>query len=182
MTSLSVDTHRCDSEPPGVDPNLFRDVVGRFATGITIVTTTEVDGQPAGFTCQAFMSLSTEPPRIVIAPGRESVTWEKISRSRTFCVNILGDSHEPVARRFARRDDHKFDDVDWTRSDATGSPVLDAAAAWLDCSLGDVFDLGDHYLAIGVVREVAIGAHRTPLIYFRGGFMPPAQPAGDASR
>jgi 3-hydroxy-9,10-secoandrosta-1,3,5(10)-triene-9,17-dione monooxygenase reductase component len=156
-----------------VDPDAFRDVVGRFATGVTIVTAADTDGRPGGFTCQAFMSLSTQPPRVLIAPGRESVTWRKISESRAFCVNILADSHEPVARRFAVRDDRKFDGVDWAPSGVTGSPVLSAAAAWIDCSLTDVFDLGDHFIAVGLAREAVTAQHRTPLIYFRGGYMPP---------
>jgi 3-hydroxy-9,10-secoandrosta-1,3,5(10)-triene-9,17-dione monooxygenase reductase component len=178
MTARSTAVCSVDSKrvvQPLIDVDVFRDVVGRFATGITIVTTKDVQGQPAGFTCQAFMSLSISPPRILIVPGNESVTWTKIRESRTFCVNILGDSHEPIARRFARRDNHKFDAVDWTPAAYTGAPVLHVAAAWLDCELGDVFDLGDHCVAVGYVREAATVDSRAPLIYFRGGFMPPSQ-------
>jgi 3-hydroxy-9,10-secoandrosta-1,3,5(10)-triene-9,17-dione monooxygenase reductase component len=181
MTALSVSCHEGGPVLPGagednwpVDPDTFRDAVGRFATGVTIVTTSGPGGSPAGFTCQAFMSLSTQPPRVLIAPGRESVTWSKIAESRAFCVNILSDSHEPIARRFAVRDDRKFEGVEWAPSGATGSPVLRAAVAWVDCSLTDVFDLGDHFIAVGLAREAVTATQRTPLIYFRGEYMHPA--------
>ncbi len=74
--------------------------MGRFASGVTIVSGME-DDQPVGFTCQSFISLSVDPPFVAVAPARTSTSWPRIARAGSFCVNVLGDHQMDLARAFA---------------------------------------------------------------------------------
>lgn len=150
------------------DTGRFREVLGHFATGVTVVTGVDGDG-PVGFTCQAFSSLSLDPPLVVVAPGKGSTSWPRIADSGAFCVNILADGQEAVGRDFAVSGGDKFTGVRW-RPCGNGSPVLDAALAWVECSLERVYDAGDHVLAVGAVHDMGVDPRGRPLLYYRGGF------------
>src|ERR1700683_2286143 len=132
---------------------LFKDVVGRFATGVTIVTAME-DDQPVGFTCQSFTPLSLEPQMIAIAPAKSSTSWPKIARAGSFCVNILSDRQSNLCRSFAVSGGNKFAGVQW-RVGVTGAPVLELSLAVVECDLEAIHDAGDHELVTG--RVVAMG-------------------------
>lgn len=150
-----------------VDESSFRDVLGRFATGVTVVTAME-EGQPVGFTCQAFASLSLDPPMVALAPAKASTSWPRIARAGTFCVNVLAEHQEKVAREFAASGTDKFAEVDW-RPGPLGVPVLEGCLAWVACELGIVHDAGDHELVTGRVRRLGIG-EGGPLLFYRGGY------------
>ncbi|MGH9018058.1 MAG: flavin reductase family protein, partial [Acidimicrobiales bacterium] len=151
----------------GFDTGRFREVMGHFATGVTIVTAMEEDG-PVGFTCQAFASLSLEPPLVVLAPGKNSTSWPRIARAGTFCVNILAEDQEALCRDFAVSGGDKFAGVGW-RIAANGCPQLDGVLGWLECELLATHDAGDHELVIGSVLDMGVTRGR-PLVYYRGGF------------
>lgn len=153
--------------PPELDPARFRQVLGHFASGVTVVTAVE-DGKPVGFTCQAFTSLSLDPPMVALAAAKSSTSWPRMVRAGAFCVNILADHQEPVGRVFAESGADKFAGVGW-RPGAAGTPVLDGVLAWVECELGAVHDAGDHELVTGRVLHLGLGAGG-PLIYYRGGF------------
>ncbi len=155
---------------PPIDAARFRDVLGRFASGVTVVTAVTDEG-PVGFTCQAFTSLSLDPPMVALAPGKQSTSWPKIAVAGSFCVNILADDQEELCRRFAtpanERPD-KFGDVEW-RPATGGAPVLAGVLAWVACALMAAHDAGDHELVIGRVLDLGVGSG-SPLLYYRGGF------------
>src|SRR5580704_8785782 len=98
----------------GLDQARFREVLGHFASGVTIVTATE-DGEPVGFSCQAFSALSMDPPMVLLAPAKSSTSWPRIARAGAFCVHILGEHQEAICRAFAVSGGDKFDGVPWTR-------------------------------------------------------------------
>ena len=149
------------------DSARFREVLGHFATGVTIVTAME-GAEPVGFTCQAFTSLSLDPPMVALAPGKSSTSWPRIAAAGSFCVNILADDQEALGRDFAVSGGDKFTGVGW-RPAANGAPVLDGALAWVECEFELAHDAGDHELVLGRVRDM--GVHRgRPLVYYRGGF------------
>jgi flavin reductase (DIM6/NTAB) family NADH-FMN oxidoreductase RutF len=159
--------------PPGLPaydprhPKDFRTVVGRFATGLTVVTAM-TDHGPVGFTCQSFSSLSLDPPLITICPSRTSTTWPQIAREGRFCVNVLGQSQEWVSARFATSGADKYAGVAWSPA-PSGAPVLEATSAWLDCTVEQVHDGGDHEIVLG--RVTAMGsapAEQEPLLFHRG--------------
>ena len=151
----------------GLDQARFREALGHFATGVTVVTAME-DGEPVGFSCQSFSALSLDPPMVLLAPAKSSTSWPRIARAGSFCVNILGEHQEAVCLAFAVSGGDKFDGVGWTPG-VTGSPVLDGALAVIECHLGDIFDGGDHELVTGHVVSLDIG-EGGPLLFYRSGF------------
>lgn len=152
---------------PPIETARFREVLGHFTTGITVVTALE-DGAPVGFTCQAFSSLSLDPPMVVIAPAKTSTSWPRMVKAGAFCVNILDERQEAVARTFAVSGGDKFAGVDW-HVGLAGTPVLGGALAWVECRLASVHDAGDHELVTGRVLHMGVGPGR-PLLFYRGGF------------
>jgi len=149
----------------GIDLERFKDAMSRFATGVTVVAGSE-DGHPVGFTCQAFVSLSVDPPFVAVAPARTSTSWPRIARAGRFCVNVLADHQEKLCRTFAVSGGDKFEGVDWRPAPVTGSPVIDGSIAWVDCEVALVHDAGDHELIIGQVLDLGT-AEGFPLLFFR---------------
>src|SRR6202453_4236426 len=151
----------------GFDQARFREVLGHFATGITIVTAADA-GEPVGFSCQAFSALSLNPPMVILAPAKSSTSWPRIARAGAFCVNILGEHQEAVCRAFAVSGGDKFDGVKWNPG-TNGAPVIKGSLAILECTLGAIFEGGDHELVTGHVVDMEIGKG-SPLIFYRSGF------------
>ena len=151
----------------GLDQARFREVLGHFATGVTIVTANE-EGVPVGFSCQSFSALSLDPPMVILAPAKSSTSWPRIARAGSFCVNILGEHQEAVCRAFAVSGGDKFDGVEWTPG-VTGSPLIDGSLATVECTLGAIYEGGDHELVTGHVVDMEIGKG-SPLIFYRSGF------------
>ena len=152
--------------PRIVDPQVMREVLGHFASGVTVVTAVTEEG-PLGFTCQSFSSLSLDPPLVAFAPARTSRTRPRLREIGRFCVNVLAEGQDDVSQNFARSGGDRFAGVRWTPS-AHGSPVLDDVVAWIDGELWAEYDGGDH--TIVVARVLDLGAHpdRRPLLYHRG--------------
>ena len=153
---------------PQFDTAMFKDAMGRFTSGVTIVAGTD-DGEPVGFTCQSFISLSIEPPYVAVAPARTSTSWPRIARTGSFCVNVLTEAQEDLCRGFAVSGGPKFDGVDWHPAPGTGSPVIEGCLAWLDCTVELVHPAGDHELILGRVLDLGVG-EGSPLLYFRSRF------------
>jgi len=151
----------------GLDQARFREVLGHFATGVTIVTATE-RGEPVGFSCQSFSALSLDPPMVILAPGKNSTSWPRIAEAGAFCVNILGEHQEALCRNFAVSGADKFDGVAWTAG-TTGSPVITGSLASIECTLGSIYEGGDHELVIGHVVAMGVG-EGSPLLFYRSGF------------
>ncbi|MEU3895082.1 flavin reductase family protein [Streptomyces sp. NPDC045251] len=148
-----------------VDADVFRDVLGRFASGITVVAA--LDGEePVGFACQSFASLSLDPPLVMLAVGKASTSWPRIERAGRFCVNILAEDQRATCVALGRSGAGKFDDVPWHTS-PHGTVVLDGALGTVDCRLAAVQEAGDHHIVTGEVVDLAARDHGLPLLYFR---------------
>ena len=155
------------SAPPGPVPSaVMREVLGHFVTGIVVITAVGPAG-PLGFTCQSFASLSLDPPLVSFAPARSSTTWPGIREVGAFCVNVLAAGHEELSVGFARSGVDKFAGVDW-RAAPSGSPVLEGVSAWIDCTLWNEYDGGDHTVVVGLVQDLGADPDRQPLLYYRG--------------
>ena len=146
----------------------MRDVLGHFASGVTVVTA-DTAGGPLGFTCQSFSSLSLDPPLVVIAPSRTSTTWPRLREMGRFCVNVLAEDQTELSQTFARSGADKFTGVKWTRS-RHGSPVLEEVVAWIDCELWAEYDGGDHTLVAARVLDLGADPDRRPLVFHRGAY------------
>jgi flavin reductase (DIM6/NTAB) family NADH-FMN oxidoreductase RutF len=156
-----------NQHPTPFDQARFREVLGHFATGVTVVTAMEEDG-PVGFTCQSFTALSLDPALVAIAPAKSSTSWPKMVAAGAFCVNILADSQEALCRNFATSGGDKFDGVSWSVA-TSGAPILDGSLAFVDCHLELIHDAGDHELVVGRVVDLGVGVG-APLVYYRSGF------------
>ena len=157
LTTASFDTAR------------FRQVLGHFCTGVTIVTAVE-SGEPVGFSAQSFTSVSLEPPLVAMCPGTEIMSWPRIRAAGSFCVNILAKDQEALCRRFATRGADKFRGVGWQPSHATGSPVIEGVLAWVDCRIQAVHEAGDHLIVVGRVVDLGLAGEGSPLLFYRGGY------------
>ena len=151
----------------------FRDVLGRFASGVTVVTSMS-GGEPVGMTCQSFSSVSLEPPLVLFIPAKSSRSWPLIQRAGRFCVNLLAADQAGLSNTMASRGADKFADVGWSPSAVTGSPMLHGALAHIDCTIHAAHEAGDHYVVIGRVVDLVegdVGGDGTdpdPLLFYRG--------------
>lgn len=150
----------------------FRDVLGRFATGVTVVTSIS-GGKPVGMTCQSFSSVSLNPPLVLFCPAKTSRAWPKIQRSGKFCVNLLAHDQAEISNVMASRGVDKFAGVSWKPSEKTGSPLLDGILGHVDCTVYAVHEAGDHYIVIGRVVDLDVTGVPHPLLFFRGRYARP---------
>ncbi|HET8991289.1 MAG TPA: flavin reductase family protein [Acidimicrobiales bacterium] len=141
-----------------------RRAFGHFATGVVIVTAATPDG-PAGFTCQAFGSLSVDPPSVLFAARRSSASWARMRAVGVLGVSILAQDHEPVARLFATTGADKFAGREWDHAPG-GSPLLPGALAHLEGRVRLVENHGDHDVVVVDLAHVETFAG-APLVYFR---------------
>ena len=147
----------------------FRDAIGHFPTGVTVVTATGPDG-PAGMTTNAVTSLSLDPLLLLVCFESSSRTLEVVRVSRRFAVNVLRAEDEELAAVFAskRIGGEKFADV--THKESHGVPVLDRALAWIACELRELRPAGDHEIGIGEVLGTGVGQAGDPLVFNRGAY------------
>jgi 3-hydroxy-9,10-secoandrosta-1,3,5(10)-triene-9,17-dione monooxygenase reductase component len=152
----------------GFDPAVFRGVLGHFASGVVVLAGMTEQG-PVGMSCQSFFSLSLDPPMIAISPSRTSTTWPRLRETASFAVSILKREQEALCRAFSVSGGDKFAGVEWSPTEMTGSPVIDGALAWIDCRIGAVHEMGDHYFVVGHVvgLDSAVGE---PLVFYRSQF------------
>ena len=146
----------------------FRDVLGHFATGVTIITAEDA-GEMVGMSANSFTSVSLEPPLISFCAAYSSTTYPHIQRARNFCVNVLEERQSEVARLFSTRGIDRFAAISWTRSPG-GAAIIDGGLAWLDCTIEAEHDAGDHVIVVGRVNDCEAFAMRHPLLFFRGTF------------
>jgi 3-hydroxy-9,10-secoandrosta-1,3,5(10)-triene-9,17-dione monooxygenase reductase component len=150
-----------------VDLVTLKAVMGRFATGVVVVTALDDEG-PVGFTCQSFVSLSLDPPFVSLAPAKSSTSWPRIMRAGRFCANVLSEDQAALAERFSVRDIDRFDGVAWSPTGG-GCPLLGGVLAWVECDLELIHDAGDHEFVIGRVRDLGT-ADGSPLIFYGSGY------------
>ena len=169
-------------------PAKFRQVLGHFATGVTVITTADAEG-PAGFACQAFAALSLEPPLVLFCPGRSSMTWRRVEQTGHFCANVLSAAQRELARVFGTPSTpgtsgtsgasggEKFAGVRWSPS-MSGAPVLDGVLTWASCMVEDIHEAGDHFVVTGRVAELGECRPGEPLLFYRGRYGVPGPTEG----
>lgn len=150
-----------------IDPALFRSVLGRFATGVTVVTARDERGDH-GMTVSAFSSLSLEPPLVLICVAHDATMTPVITSATDFVVNILSDGQEAMSRRFSSKLDDRFAGLGFTRGER-GVIILDEVQAWMECQVVNRYVEGDHTIITGAVERAEANDAR-PLLYYRGGY------------
>ena len=145
----------------------FRQVMGVFPTGVTVVAALGVDGNPCGLTVNSFTSVSLDPPLVLVCIDRSSSTHDRLVGAPAFTVSILGSHQREMASRFAfDPSEDRFRDGEW-RSEPGGALVPEGAAAWVVCDLEAVHEGGDHSILVGRVRSMGAGGAEA-LVYYRG--------------
>ncbi len=159
-----------------VDSQTFRQTLGSFASGVTVVTTQEPETKrPVGLTVSAFTSVSLDPPLVLVCLGKNSTSHAAFSANGHFAINILAQDQVDLSNRFASKLEDKFDGIEY-RLGVGNAPVLSASAAHLECSVNKVYDGGDHHIFVGLVLATSVKPDAKPLLYFRGNY---ATLAGD---
>ena len=152
-----------------IDPDAFRSVLGRFASGITVITTLAGDGRDVGMTVSAFCSVSLHPPLVQACIDRSASMFDALQHAECFGVNVLAAEQESLSRRFADVDaSHRFEGLGYSRGEC-GVVLLEDALAHLECRVVARHDAGDHMLFIGEVERASARDAR-PLLYYRGGY------------
>jgi flavin reductase (DIM6/NTAB) family NADH-FMN oxidoreductase RutF len=152
-----------------IDPDSFRSVLGRFASGITVVTSLDAQGRDVGMTVSAFASVSLQPPLISVCIDHAASMYGALGAAVRFGVNILASDQEALSRRFAAvESSHRFEGIGYERGES-GVVLLDDALAHLECVRVAQHEAGDHTLFIGEV-ERAVARDARPLLYYRGGY------------
>ncbi|MDI1347879.1 flavin reductase family protein [Aquabacterium sp.] len=152
-----------------IDPKAFRQALGNYPTGVTIVTTKDDDGTPRGLTANSFTSVSLDPPLILVCLGKTTASHPVFMQSEAFAVNFLADDQRDVSGLFASKSPDKFGQAAW-REGHTGSPLIDGSVAWFDCTVHQRVDAGDHTILIGQVAEMGQRTAR-PLGYCQGAYV-----------
>ena len=150
-----------------ITADLFRAALGRFASGVTVVTTVDASGRPDGLTVSAFASVSLDPPLIVVAIDKANASVSAMTHTGRFNVHVLSASQESLSRRFSDASD-PFAGIQFSR-DAAGLPRLPGALSVLTCHVETSIDAGDHFLFLGRVESIDV-AEGEPLLYFRGDY------------
>lgn len=146
----------------------FRAALGRFASGVTVVTTRDAAGTLHGLTVSAFCSVSLDPPLVLICIEKATGSHYAFEESGVFIVNILDHSQQDLSEHFASTLAHKFEGVDY-RPGLDGIPILDNALVVLECRLSRMYDGGDHSIYVAEVENVEI-KDGSPLVYFHGNY------------
>jgi flavin reductase (DIM6/NTAB) family NADH-FMN oxidoreductase RutF len=151
------------------DPRTFRDALGRFASGVCVVTTVGEDGRSAGVTISAFASLSLEPPLVLFCIGKRSANLSAWLTSRCFSVNVLREDQVGVSEIFATQNNEKFAGVAGSPG-GNGCFRIDGCLVTLECRRTRIHDEGDHYIVVGLVESVHFGPDAKPLLRFRAAY------------
>jgi flavin reductase (DIM6/NTAB) family NADH-FMN oxidoreductase RutF len=153
-----------------IDGRRFRNILGRFATGVVAITAIDPrTGRPGGLAANAFTSVSLDPPLVSFCVAHTSTTWPKLRGAERLCVNILSAPQREICVRLAARGGEKFAGLEWTASPG-GGPVIDGALAWLECSVEAEYVAGDHMIVVARVHRLDRHHDGEPLVFYQGAY------------
>lgn len=148
------------------DQKAFRNALGRFATGVCVMTT-QVDGEPLGMTMTSFNSLSLDPALVLFAIDKRARSLPQWQRAGGYAVHVLSQDQEELSNRFAGRGEDKWAGLE-TGEGTHGEPQLGGVAARFDCDAFQTHDVGDHILFIAQVKQFTADFERAPLLFAGG--------------
>ena len=151
----------------GSDARTFRDALGCFATGVTIITAMDGEGQPIGLTANSFTSVSLDPPLLLVCVANNAGSAAVLRDAQRFAVNVLQIGQQPTSNRFAGKGEDRFANTPWEVGEF-GTPVLTGSLSSFECARDAVHDGGDHFILVGRVLKAMFEPRRDPLLYFRG--------------
>jgi flavin reductase (DIM6/NTAB) family NADH-FMN oxidoreductase RutF len=160
-----------------LDSRAFRDALGWFATGVTVITTRSESGDLVGFTANSFSSVSLDPPLVLFSLNRQAQSIAIFEACAHFAVNILSENQKAISSRFATASHDKWDGVTFTSGEG-GCPLLDGAIAVFECAVHGMHDGGDHRIFLGRVLRMRARDDGKPLLFCRGSYRELGPPLG----
>lgn len=154
-----------------IDTRLFRTVAGRFPSGVTVITTAGPDGEPHGMTANGFISVSLEPPLVLVSVGCHTHTHQRLTDNDRYAVNVLGHDQKPLALRFAGKPVDVEPEYEWR----DGHPLIRGAISRMLCRIVDRHRAGDHTLFIAEVEHVEHREGELPLVFSNGQLFSPLE-------
>ncbi len=152
-----------------IDSRELRNALGRFATGVCIISAVTPQGEALGLTANSFASVSLDPPLVLWSLQNNSEVFSAFSTPRFYAINILALEHEGHSGRYAKKGDHRLDPEHFTPG-KFGAPILHQALASFECELHATHDGGDHLIIVGRVRDMHTRPEGAPLLFFCGGY------------
>ncbi|TVQ30711.1 MAG: flavin reductase [Geminicoccaceae bacterium] len=170
MAQPAAKTSLTPDAAPAADLRAYRQALGNFATGITVVTTVTTKGMPIGLTVNSFTSVSLDPPLVSWCLGKNALSLEVFEAAPYFAVNVLAADQAPLVQHFAQRTLHKFDGIQATAG-LGGVPLLDDVVARFECRTAGRYAGGDHVIYLGEVERYA-RFDKVPLVFVQGRYVP----------
>lgn len=162
--------HNSVHDLPQIDPMQFRKVLSKYATGVAVVTGTDDQEKKVGLTINSFASVSLDPPLILWSISKNSMNKSAFEEGKSFCVSILSDSQEDVAKKFCSKDEDRFSGIDIGYSEKNNYYINDSAG-YIECVAENNIDSGDHIIIIGKVESIQSGCEASnPLVFHNGKF------------
>lgn len=153
-----------------LDSRRFRQVLGRFATGVVAITAVDpANSLPCGLAANSFTSVSLDPPLVAFCVAYTSSSWPKVRGAKVITVNVLAEHQQAVCAQLATKGGDKFAGLEWSGSPG-GNPVLEGALAWIDCAIEAEHPAGDHMIVVARVLQLDTYSEGGPLLFFRGGY------------
>ena len=149
-----------------IDSQELRRVMGHFATGVAVITTKDKHGVPNGLTANSFLSLSLDPPLVLISVDKSAQCYACFECENGFTVNFLGEDQEELSRRFATKGIDKFAGLQWHEG-INGAAILDSVLGYVECKIRQCLDGGDHTIVVGEILDAHASGER-PLLFFKG--------------
>lgn len=151
-----------------IEPGLYKEVMGSFPSGVTVVTTLDEDGEIVGITASAFSALSIDPALVLFCPNYASDTYPILRNSKRFAIHLLCADQQAEVYAFAKKGKDKAQGIEWHLSEL-GNPLLSKATAIIECELWREYDGGDHAIIVGAVKNLILPKEEvTPMIYYKG--------------
>ena len=154
---------------PLIDSLRYREVMGHYPTGVTVVTGIADDDEPVGMVIGTFTSVSLDPPLVAFLPTRASRTFARLRTARSFCINVLAHDQVELCRTMTSPAPAKFRGVEWSAS-PTGAPAIAGAVAHVHCAPRQAIEAGDHFIQLCEVESMEVHRQVTPLLFFQGGY------------
>jgi 3-hydroxy-9,10-secoandrosta-1,3,5(10)-triene-9,17-dione monooxygenase reductase component len=153
-----------------LDSRRFRQVLGRFATGVVAITALDpTNDEPCGLAANSFTSVSLDPPLVAFCVAHTSTSWPRVRGAKVVTVNVLAEHQQAVCAQMATKGGDKFAGLEWSGSPG-GNPVLEGALAWIDCLIEAEHPAGDHMIVVARVLQLDTHADGGPLVFFQGGY------------
>ena len=152
-----------------IDIREFRNALGRFATGVCVISTVSDKGDPLGLTANSFTSVSLDPPLVLWSLQNNSDVYDIFSSPKHFAINVLASEHHGHSNRYAKKGDHLLDPDHFTMGEY-GSPIVDEALVTFECELHATHDGGDHLIIVGKVNHVHRRDEGEPLLFYSGNY------------